>query len=72
MMLAYFPALALLYTSDEIQRQRSGGFFMPELLVEVRDVIRRKRLNVDRVFGMHIGSIPWREIDAAIAAAIAR
>jgi hypothetical protein len=45
---------------------------MPELLVEVRDVIRRKRLNVDRVFGMHIGSIPWREIDAAIVAAIAR
>lgn len=72
MMLAYFPALALLYTSDEIQRQRSGGFFMPELLVEVRDVIRRERLNVDRVFGMHIGSIPWSEIDAAIAAAIAR
>jgi hypothetical protein len=45
---------------------------MPELLVEVRDVIRRERLNVDRVFGMHIGSIPWSEIDAAIAAAITR
>lgn len=72
MMLASFPALDLLYTSDEIQRMRAGGFFMPELLVEVKDAIRREGLKVTRVFGMHIGSIPWTEIDAAIAAAGAR
>jgi hypothetical protein len=72
MMAAYFPALKLLYTSDEIQRQRTGGFFMPELLLEVRDLIEREHLDVDRVFGMHIGSIPWSEIEAAIAKASAR
>ena len=72
MMAAYFPALKLLYTSDEIQRQRGGGFFMPELLLEVRDLIQREHLDVDRVFGMHIGSIPWSEIEAAIAKASGR
>ena len=72
MMAAYFPALKILYTSDEIQRQRSGGFFMPELLLEVRDLVQREHLDVDRVFGFHIGSIPWTEIEAAIAKAGAR
>jgi hypothetical protein len=72
MMAAYFPALKLLYTSDEIQRQRDGSFFMPELLLEVRDLIQREHLAVDRIFGMHIGPIPWSEIEAAIAKASAR
>ena len=72
MMAVYFPALQLLYTSDEIQRQRDGSFFMPEFLLEVRDMIRREHLDVERVFGMHIGPTPWPEIDAAIAKASAR
>jgi hypothetical protein len=71
MMAAYFPALKLLYTSDEIMRERDGSFFMPELLLEVRDLVRREHLDVDRIFGMHIGPTPWSAIDAAIAAAAA-
>jgi hypothetical protein len=71
MMVAYFPALKLLYTSDEIQRQRGGAFFMPQLLLEVRDVVRRERLDVERVFGFHIGVIPWTEIEAAISSSAA-
>jgi glyoxylase-like metal-dependent hydrolase (beta-lactamase superfamily II) len=71
MMAAYFPALKVLYSSDEIMRQRDGRFFMPEFLLEVRDMIQREHLQVDRVFGMHIGSIPWSEIEAAIAQATA-
>jgi hypothetical protein len=72
MMAAYFPALKVLYSSDEIMRQRDGSFFMPEFLLEVRDLIQREHLQVDRVFGMHIGSIPWSEIEAAIAKATGR
>jgi hypothetical protein len=71
MMMAYFPASKLLYTSEEIQPQRGGGFFMPELLLEVKDAIRREGLTVDRIFGFHIGSTPWSEIEAAIASASA-
>jgi glyoxylase-like metal-dependent hydrolase (beta-lactamase superfamily II) len=69
MMVAYFPAFKLLYSSDEIQRQGRAGFFMPQLLLEVRDVIRREGLDVERVFGFHIGVTPWSEIEAAISAA---
>jgi hypothetical protein len=72
MMMAYFPALKLLYTSDEIQRMRNGTFFMPEFLLEVRDAVRREHLEVDRVFGFHVGPTPWSEIEAAIASASAR
>jgi hypothetical protein len=71
-MVAYFPALKLLYTSDEIQRLRNGTFFMPELLLEVRDVVRRERLDVARIFGFHVGPTRWSEIEAAIASASAR
>ena len=71
MMMAYFPALKLLYTSDEIQRMRNGTFFMPEFLLEVRDVVRREHLEVNRVFGFHVGPTPWSDIEAAIASASA-
>ena len=67
-MFVYLPALKLLYTSDEIQPLRSGGFFMPEYLQEVQDVIAREGLRVDRIFGMHAPPTPWSAIDAALAA----
>jgi hypothetical protein len=72
MMFAYFPARRLLYTSDDIQYVRPGEFFMPEYLAEVRDAVAREHLQVDRVFGMHIGSLTWSEIEAAIDKASAR
>jgi hypothetical protein len=71
MMMAYFPSLSLLYSSDEIMHQRTGAFFMPEFLLEVRDAIRREHLDVTRVFGVHLGPTPWTEIEAAIASASA-
>lgn len=70
-MLAYFPSHRLLYTSDEVQPQPSGGFFMPEYLLEVRDVIARERLDVTRIFGFHAGLTPWSVIEAAMASAAA-
>jgi hypothetical protein len=69
MVAAYFPSARLLYTSDEIMHDRNGEFFMPEYLVEVRDVIAREHLAVERIFGMHIGETPWSTIEAAIAKA---
>lgn len=69
MLFAYLPASRLLYSSDDIQHDQTGAFFMPEYLYEVRDAVRRYGLSVDRIFGMHIGPTPWSEIEAAIAAA---
>lgn len=69
MLFVYLPALKLLYTADEIQRTPSGGFFMPEYLEEVQDVLTRERLDVDRIFGMHTPPTEWSAIEAALAAA---
>ena len=69
MLMAYFPALKLLYTSDNIMPGRSGGFSMPETLVEVRDAVKRERLDVERIFGVHVGPTPWSAIEAAISSA---
>ena len=72
MLFVYLPSQRLLYSSDDIQRDRTGEFFMPEYLFEVRDAVRRYRLDVDRIFGMHIGVTPWSAIEAAIAKASGR
>jgi len=69
MLFVYVPTAKLLYSSDDIQKMRTGEFFMPEYLYEVRDAIARYRLEVTRIFGMHVGPLPWTEIEAAIAAA---
>jgi glyoxylase-like metal-dependent hydrolase (beta-lactamase superfamily II) len=71
MLFAYLPAAKLLYSSDDIQRDRPDHLFMPEYLYEVREAVRRYGLAVDRVFGMHIGPTPWSAIEAVIAAASA-
>jgi len=69
MLFVYVPAAKLLYSSDDIQKMRTGEFFMPEYLYEVRDAIARYRLDVTRIFGMHVGPTPWSEIEAAIVKA---
>ena len=69
MLFVYVPAHKLLYSSDDIQKDRTGAFFMPEYLWEVRDAVRRLHLDVDRIFGMHVGPTPWGDIEAAIAKA---
>jgi hypothetical protein len=72
MMMAYFPAHKLLYSSDEIMRTRNGQFFMPQYLLEARDAVQREKLEVERVFGMHLPVIAWSEIEAGISKASAR
>jgi len=69
MLFVYLPASRLLYSSDDIQHDQTGAFFMPEYLFEVREAVRKYGLAVDRIFGMHIGPTAWNEIEAAISAA---
>jgi hypothetical protein len=69
MLFAYLPSAKLLYSSDDIQRDRPNHFFMPEYLFEVREAVRRYGLAVDRIFGMHVGPTPWSAIEDAIASA---
>jgi glyoxylase-like metal-dependent hydrolase (beta-lactamase superfamily II) len=69
MLFVHLPASRLLYSSDDIQHDRTGAFFMPEYLFEVREAVTKYGLAVDRIFGMHIGPTSWNEIEAAISAA---
>jgi hypothetical protein len=74
MMLAWFPSLNLLYTSDLIQRtsRPTPGvpFFDPEMLVEVATAAAREHLSsIDKVFGMHLTPTAWSDVLSAIAAA---
>jgi len=68
-MFAWFPALKLLYTSDDVQPMRNGTFFMPAYLIEVRDAARHEHLDVERIFGFHAPPTAWSAIEAAISAA---
>lgn len=73
MMHVWFPALNLLYASDMIQRDRSGGFFWPGLLAEVEAVVTRERLaSIERVSAMHATPLPWKDVTTALAALRAR
>ncbi|MGE3273571.1 MAG: hypothetical protein AB7O67_00565 [Vicinamibacterales bacterium] len=59
MMVAYLPAVRLLYASDLIQLSRNGP---PEYAWEVAEVVRRQQLDVQTVFAMHTKPTPWRTI----------
>jgi len=69
MMMVYFPEHKLLYGSDLVQQRRDGSFFMPEYLSELIEAVRRENLTITRVFAMHTGVTPWKDIEAAVAKA---
>ena len=73
MMLAWFPGVKTLYSSDFIQRNppsRPTPFFMPKMLMEVQTAAEREGITgIERVFGMHLAPTPWTDVLAAIAAA---
>lgn len=66
MMLVYFPEYKILYSSDLIQPRQNGSFFAPEYLLEVSDCVKRNKLKVDKIYGMHIGLKDWKDVEKAI------
>ncbi len=67
MLMAHLPERRLLYSSDDIIKQRNGSYFMPGMLVEVTDAVARNRLSgIDTAFGMHLKPTPWTEILATL------
>ena len=71
MMIAAMPGMDLVYTSDLVQRSsRGAGFFMPSMLVETIEALKREKLDAPaRAVGMHLAPTPWSELEAAVAAA---
>lgn len=67
MLMVYFPMQQTLYASDLVQKNsRTGEFFMPGYLMEVKNAAQRAGLAVKKVFAMHTAPIDWSEMENAI------
>jgi hypothetical protein len=68
MLMVHLPERRLLYAADELQKQRTGQYFMPAYLVDLDGAVTRAGIGgaIDTVFGMHLTPTPWAEIQATI------
>ena len=64
--LVYFPQHHLLYASDTLALNDDGSLYDPELMHEVAQAVARENLQVETVFAMHQGPIPWTQVTAAL------
>ncbi|HEV8042335.1 MAG TPA: MBL fold metallo-hydrolase [Bryobacteraceae bacterium] len=64
--MVYFPESRLLYASDTLALNNNGSLYDPELMHEVAQAVKRANLNVDTVFAMHQGPMPWSQVLALI------
>jgi len=66
MLFVWFPEHRLLYTSDLVQPLPDGAFFNVQQVAETVDVAAREKLEVARVFGMHLSASEWSSLTAAV------
>jgi hypothetical protein len=64
--MVYFPQHHLLYASDTLALNDDGSLYDPELMHEVAQAVARENLQVETVFAMHQGPIPWTQVTAAL------
>jgi hypothetical protein len=66
MLFVALPEHRLLYISDLVQPRPDGTFFNVQQVSETMEVIARERLEVARVFGMHLGATDVSALAAAV------
>jgi hypothetical protein len=64
-LIVYFPDTGWVYSSDLVNRNPDGSFFLPAYLGELIDTVKREKLTVDTVFGMHLRPTPYRDLVSA-------
>jgi hypothetical protein len=64
--MVYFPEHRLLYASDTLALNDDGSLYDPELMHEVAQAVTRANLEVDTVFAMHQGPMPWSQVVALL------
>ena len=64
--MAYFPNSHLLYASDTLAMNDDGSLYDPQLMHEVMQAVQRANLQVDTVFAMHQGPMPWNQVVALV------
>jgi hypothetical protein len=67
--MVYFPQHKLLYASDTLALNQDGSLYDPELMHEVAAAVARENLQVETVFAMHQGPIPWSQVTTLLAKA---
>ena len=68
--MVYFPEHRLLYASDTLAMNDDGSLYDPELMREVMEAVEREGLEVDTVFAMHQGPMPWKTVLALVEKAL--
>jgi hypothetical protein len=68
--MVYFPEHRLLYASDTLAINDDGSLYDPELMREVTEAVKRESLEVDTVFAMHQGPMPWQTVVALVEKAL--
>lgn len=66
MVFVWFPEHRILYTSDLVQPMPDGSFFNVQQVSETVEVAAREKLDVARVFGMHLGATEWSSLPQAL------
>lgn len=66
-MMAYLPALRLLYGSDSFQPSGDGGYDTPQTVSELMDAVSREGLAPERFLMMHVEITPWADLRKAAA-----
>ncbi|MFP2931939.1 MBL fold metallo-hydrolase [Pyxidicoccus sp. 3LG] len=66
MLFVWMPEHRLLYTSDLVQPMPGGAFFNLQQVAEAVDVATREKLDVARVFGMHLDATEWTALTSAL------
>jgi hypothetical protein len=66
MLAVYLPERKMLYASDMYLPQAFGGDYWLAYLAEVRDLIGREHLDVDRVMGIHMPPASWKDLAARL------
>ena len=62
MLMAWMPALRLLYASDVIVPDSFEPMFARGNRAELAWIVRREGLDVDRVFAEHLPAVPWADV----------
>jgi hypothetical protein len=68
--MVYFPEHHLLYASDTLSLNENGTLYDPELMREVAQAVKREALQVEKVFAMHQGPVPWPQVIALVEKAL--
>ncbi len=68
--MVYFPEHHLLYASDTLSLNENGTLYDPELMREVVQAVKREGLQVEKVFAMHQGPVPWPQVIALVEKAL--